>query len=137
MQNKIKKHHPVFKKDRMMRRICIQGKVCPLFSLALSWTVTAKADISRSSGLRGRIVCFLPIAFIKATVESRLPNVRLQRRHRTGFTPVSLFTGPERPTLIPEDILMHRGKTVKKKHSFIDSTIIVDFILIFIYNHTQ
>ena len=50
-----------------------------------------------------------PISSHNDTVKCRLPFMRLQRRHRTGLPPVSLFTGPKRPTLIPQHSLRHTG----------------------------
>lgn len=70
---KIKAPSGLSKVNRMMHRIFASRADSALVSLALSWTVTAKADISRSSGLRGNIAWFLPISFDDKTVKSRLP----------------------------------------------------------------
>jgi len=62
---KIKAPSGLSKVSRMMHRIFASRADYALVSLALSWTVTAKVDISRSSGLRGNTVWFLPIFHIK------------------------------------------------------------------------
>ena len=86
-----------------MHRILASGQTSPFLSLAMSWTVTAKAEKAGLLACAAILSGFFPSGhpLITPTVKSRLPYLRLQRRHRTGLTPVSLFTGPERPTLIP------------------------------------
>ena len=59
----------------------------------------SKSRISRSSDLRRPYLSsFFPSRTISCTLRTVKENgpetSRLQRRHRTGFTPVSLFTGP-------------------------------------------
>ena len=59
----------------------------------------SKSRISRSSDLRRPFLSsFFPSRTISCTLRTVKENgpetLRLQRRHRTGFTPVSLFTGP-------------------------------------------
>ena len=100
-----------------MHRILASGQTSPLLSLAMSWTVTAKAEKAGLLACAAILPGFFPSGYplITPTVKSRLPYLRLQRRHRTGLTPVSLFTGPERPTLIPYDILRIFPEPVNSK----------------------
>ena len=93
---------------------CIQGRLHPCFP-CLVMDRDSKSGKSRSSGLRGNLVWFLPMQHS----EIQTAKMRLQRRHRTGLAPVSLFTGPERPTLIPQHSLRHTGRNCQyQTHTF-------------------
>ena len=77
---------------------CIQGRLRPCFP-CLVMDRDSKSRISRSSDLRRPYLSsFFPSRTISCTLRTVKENgpetSRLQRRHRTGFTPVSLFTGP-------------------------------------------